>query len=128
MTTPYANPSSAGTLVISFVGMQTQEVNIQPNMSIIMKTNAELLDEVMVVAYGTAKKSAFTGSATVVHSEEIGKIQSSNVANALEGKVAGVQLNNASGQPGATTPTIRIRGISSINAGNDPVIRLDGSP
>ncbi|MBW9203232.1 TonB-dependent receptor [Bacteroidales bacterium SW292] len=128
MTTPYANPSSAGTLVISFVGMQTQEVNIQPNMSIIMKTNAELLDEVMVVAYGTAKKSAFTGSATVVHSEEIGKIQSSNVANALEGKVAGVQLNNASGQPGATTPTIRIRGISSINAGNDPLIILDGSP
>ena len=108
--------------------MQTQEVNIQPNMSIIMKTNAELLDEVMVVAYGTAKKSAFTGSATVVHSEEIGKIQSSNVANALEGKVAGVQLNNASGQPGATTPTIRIRGISSINAGNDPLIILDGSP
>ena len=108
--------------------MHTEEVDIQPNVTVRLKTNAELLDEVMVVAYGTAKKSSFTGSATVVHSEEIGKIQTSNVANALEGKVAGVQLNNASGQPGATTPTIRIRGISSINAGNDPLIILDGSP
>ena len=108
--------------------MHQQEVEIQPNVTVRMKTNAELLDEVMVVAYGTAKKSAFTGSATVMHSDEINKIQTSNAANALEGKVAGVQLNNASGQPGATSPTIRIRGISSINAGNDPLIILDGSP
>ena len=108
--------------------MHPQEVDIQPNVTVRMKTNAELLDEVMVVAYGTAKKSAFTGSATVMHSDEINKIQTSNAANALEGKVAGVQLNNASGQPGATSPTIRIRGISSINAGNDPLIILDGSP
>ena len=121
-------PSSAETLVVSYVGMHPQEVEIQPNVTVRMKTNAELLDEVMVVAYGTAKKSAFTGSATVMHSDEINKIQTSNAANALEGKVAGVQLNNASGQPGATSPTIRIRGISSINAGNDPLIILDGSP
>ncbi len=121
-------PSSAGTLVISYVGMQTQEAEIKPNITVRLKTNAELLDEVMVVAYGTAKKSAFTGSAGVVGSEEIEKIQSSNVVNALNGKVSGVQLNNVSGQPGATTPTIRIRGISSINAGNDPLIILDGVP
>ena len=108
--------------------MHTEEVEIQPNMTIRMKTNAELLDEVMVVAYGTAKKSAFTGSAGVVGSEDIEKIQSSNVVNALNGKVSGVQLNNSSGQPGATTPTIRIRGISSINASNDPLIILDGVP
>ena len=93
-----------------------------------MHSATEALDEVMVVAYGTAKKSAFTGSATVVNSEEISKVQSSNVANALVGKVAGVQLNTASGQPGATTPSIRVRGISSINAGNDPLIILDGAP
>ena len=108
--------------------MHTEEVDIQPNMTVRLKTNAELLDEVMVVAYGTAKKSAFTGSAGVVGSEDIEKIQSSNVVNALNGKVSGVQLNNSSGQPGATTPTIRIRGISSINAGNDPLIILDGVP
>ena len=124
----YDVPSSAVTLVISYVGMHTEEVDIQPNMTVRLKTNAELLDEVMVVAYGTAKKSAFTGSAGVVGSEDIEKIQSSNVVNALNGKVSGVQLNNSSGQPGATTPTIRIRGISSINAGNDPLIILDGVP
>jgi len=108
--------------------MQTQEVAIKPSMKVMLKSNSEMLDEVMVVAYGTAKKSAFTGSASVVDSKEIGKIQSSNVANALTGKVAGVQLNTASGQPGSTTPSIRIRGISSINAGNSPLIILDGAP
>ena len=121
-------PSSAKTLVISYIGMQTVEVPVKPSVKVFLKSNTELLDEVMVVAYGTAKKSAFTGSATVVGSEEIGKIQSSNVANALTGKVAGVQLNTSSGQPGATTPSIRVRGISSINAGNDPLIILDGAP
>ncbi len=120
--------SSAKTLVISYIGMQTVEVAVKPNVKVFLKSNTELLDEVMVVAYGTAKKSAFTGSATVVGSDEIGKIQSSNVANALTGKVAGVQLNTSSGQPGATTPSIRVRGISSINAGNDPLIILDGAP
>ena len=87
-----------------------------------------MLDEVMVVAYGTAKKSSFTGSASVVSSDQIGKIQSSNVTNALSGKVSGVQLNNTTGQPGASSPTIRIRGISSINAGKDPLVILDGVP
>lgn len=108
--------------------MQTQEVAIKPNVKVTMKSDSEVLDEVMVVAYGTAKKSAFTGSASVVSSDQIGKIQSSNVANALTGKVSGVQLNTSSGQPGATTPTIRVRGISSINAGKDPLIILDGIP
>lgn len=121
-------PSSAKTLQVSYIGMQTQEVAIKPTVKITMKSDTEMLDEVMVVAYGTAKKSAFTGSATVVSSEEIGKIQSSNVANALTGKVAGVQLNTSSGQPGATSPSIRVRGISSINAGNDPLVILDGAP
>ena len=121
-------PSSAKTLVISYIGMETVKVPVKPSVKVFLKSNTELLDEVMVVAYGTAKKSAFTGSATVVGSEEIGKIQSSNVANALTGKVAGVQLNTSSGQPGTTKPSIRVRGISSINAGNEPLIILDGVP
>ena len=108
--------------------MKTVEIEAVDGMVVELHSSTEALDEVMVVAYGTAKKSAFTGSATVVNSEEISKVQSSNVANALVGKVAGVQLNTASGQPGATTPSIRVRGISSINAGNDPLIILDGSP
>ena len=121
-------PSSAKTLQISYIGMQTQEVAIKSHVKVTMKSDSEILEEVMVVAYGTAKKSAFTGSASVVSSDQIGKIQTSNVANALTGKVSGVQLNTTSGQPGATTPTIRVRGISSINAAKDPLIVLDGIP
>ena len=123
-------PATATTLRVSYVGMTTQEVKILRDrpMRIVLVEDGVSLDEVMIVAYGTAKKSAFTGSAAVVKSEEIGKIQTSNAANALTGKMAGVQLTNASGQPGATTPTIRVRGISSINAGNAPLVILDGAP
>ena len=123
-------PATATTLRVSYVGMTTQEVKILRDrpMRIVLVEDGVSLDEVMVVAYGTAKKSAFTGSAAVVKSEEIGKIQTSNAANALTGKMAGVQLTNASGQPGATTPTIRVRGITSINAGNAPLIIVDGVP
>ena len=123
-------PATATTLRVSYVGMTTQEVKILRDkpMRIVLVEDGLALDEVMVVAYGTAKKSAFTGSAAVVKSEEIGKIQTSNAANALTGKMAGVQLTNASGQPGASSPTIRVRGISSINAGNAPLVILDGAP
>ena len=121
-------PSSAKTLIVSYVGMTVQEVTIHPYVKVYMQSDEEVLEEVMVVAYGTAKKSAFTGSAAVVDAGEIGKIQTSNVVNALNNKVAGIQMNTASGQPGSTTPSIRIRGISSINAGNDPLIILDGAP
>ena len=93
-----------------------------------MESDNQMLDEVMIVAYGTAKKSAFTGSASVLKSEEIGKIQTSNAMSTLAGKAAGVQLSTASGQPGVSTPEIRIRGISSINAKSTPLIILDGSP
>ena len=120
-------PSSAGTLVISYVGMHTQEAKIQPNMTVYMKTNAELLDEVMVVAFGTAKKSAFTGSATVVDDQKIAQSQVTSVTGALAGAAPGVTLTSSSGDP-SSSPTIRIRGISSINAGNDPLIIVDGAP
>ena len=107
--------------MISYVGMHTEEVKIQPNMTIRLKTNAELLDEVMVVAFGTAKKSAFTGSATVVDDQKIQQSQVTSVTGALAGAAPGVTLTSASGDP-SSSPTIRIRGISSINAGNDPLI------
>jgi len=79
------------------------------------------------MAFGTAKKEAFTGSAAVIKSDDIAKSQQSNVAQALAGKVAGVQIANTSGQPGSS-PSIRIRGFSSLNAGNDPLWIVDGMP
>jgi TonB-linked SusC/RagA family outer membrane protein len=122
-------PSSAKTLQVSFIGMQTQEVSIKPGtMKVVMKSDAELLDEVVISAYGEISKGAFTGSAGTVTADQIGKIQTSNVTNALTGKVAGVQTNTTTGQPGQSNASIRIRGISSINAGNDPLIIMDGVP
>ena len=115
-------------LEITYLGMQPKAVKAQASMRIVLTPIAHDIDEVMVVAYGTAKKSAFTGSAAVVKSDEIGKVQVSNPVDALVGKVSGVQLNNASGQPGQTSPSIKIRGISSINAGTAPLIILDGAP
>ncbi|MDE6090398.1 MAG: SusC/RagA family TonB-linked outer membrane protein, partial [Duncaniella sp.] len=87
-----------------------------------------MLDEVITVAYGTAKRSAFTGSASVLDASQIEAVQVTNPVDALKGKVSGVQINSQSGAPGNSTPTVRIRGISSINAGNSPLIVLDGTP
>ena len=121
------NAPAGAKLEITYIGMQSKSVKAGKNMMIVLDADNHSLDEVMVVAYGTQKKSAFTGSAAIVGSEEIGKIQVTNAVDALKGKAAGVQIYTGSGQPGST-PTIRIRGFNSINAGNDPLIVLDGSP
>ncbi len=120
-------PAGKKTLRITYVGMEPIEVSARPNMRIILTSDQQALDEVMVIAYGTQKKSAFTGSAAVVGADEIGKVQVTNAIDALKGKAAGVQINTTTGQPGST-PTIRIRGVNSINADSDPLIVLDGSP
>lgn len=96
-------------------------------MRIVLKANTEVLDEVMVVAYGTAKKSSFTGSASVVSGEKIAKMQTSNVSKSLEGAMAGVQISQSSGQPGSSA-NIYVRGIGSISAGKEALIVVDGVP
>ena len=123
----YLYYSSAKTLRVSYIGMQTQEVGIKPNVKIIMKPDTEMLEEVMVVAFGTAKKSAFTGSATVVSAEKLEQSQVTSVTDALAGAVPGVTLTSNNGAPGASA-SIKIRGFSSLNAGNDPLIIVDGAP
>ena len=120
-------PSSAKTLVISYIGMQKQEVAIKANVKVLMKSDSEVLDEVMVVAYGTAKKSAFTGSASVVKSDKLEKRQVSDITNALSGTVSGVQTTSSNGQPG-TSATVRIRGIGSMASSNTPLYVVDGVP
>ena len=120
-------PEGRKTLRITYVGMEPIVVSARPNMRIMLTSDQAALDEVIVVAYGTQKKSAFTGSAAVVGADEIGKVQVTNAVDALRGKAAGVQITNLSGAPGST-PTIRIRGVNSISAGSAPLIVLDGSP
>ena len=120
-------PSNAKVLMISFIGLRTQEVEIKPVLSISLKADSEMLDEVMVVAYGTAKKSSFAGSAATMRGDKIQKMQVSNVSKALEGAVAGVQISSESGSPG-TSASIRIRGIGSISSSQEPLIVVDGVP
>ena len=112
---------------VSYIGMQTQEVAIKPTMKVTMKSDAEMLDEVMVVAYGTAKKSQFTGSASTIKADKIAERQVSNISNALSGQVAGVQTTSGNGQPG-TGSTVRIRGVGSLSASNNPLYVVDGVP
>lgn len=121
-------PTSANTLVFSFVGMRTQEVAITGNVvNVAMVTETFGVDEVMVVAYGTAKKSSFTGSAERVDAEKLEKIQTASVAKALEGAAPGVQVTGGTGQPGSSA-NIRIRGIGSVNASSAPLYVIDGAP
>lgn len=116
-------------LVFTYIGMKSQEVATKgkTQLSIEMESDSETLDEVMVVAYGTTKKSSFTGSAVSIGSQKMEHRPLSNALKALEGASAGVQLNPGSGQPGES-PTIRIRGFGSVNASNSPLYVVDGTP
>lgn len=120
-------PTSAKFLVVSYVGMSTEKVAIKDGVRIGLKDMTSELDDVIVVAYGTAKKSAYTGSASVIKADDLETALVSNATDALNGKVAGVQIMNSNGQPG-TSPTVRIRGVGSLSASNTPLYVVDGIP
>ena len=122
------NVSANAKLEVSYIGMVTKTVKAAKNMKIVLDSDNQSLDEVMVVAYGTAKKSAFTGSAAVVGSEELSKKVTTNVADALVGSVSGLQMRGSSGQPGASQGSINIRGIASMYVATDPLVIVDGAP
>lgn len=118
-------PSNARTLVVSFVGMITKEVAIKSGaIDIALDPDSKALDEVLVVAYGTTKRSAFTGSASVVGEEQL-KTPAASFDKSLAGQIAGVQVVSASGQPGSGT-SFRIRGSGSLKASNEPLYVIDG--
>ena len=123
------NVPSDGTLVFSFIGLKSVEHKVggRSVINVELVPDSKQLEEVMVVAYATAKKYSFTGAASTVKGDEIAKLQTSSVSRALEGTVAGLQASAASGQPG-TDATIRIRGIGSINASSAPLYVVDGVP
>ncbi len=117
-----------GTLIFSFIGYKEElvAINGKTTFNVVMKEETTGIDDVIVIAFGEAKREAFTGSAAVIKSDDITKSQTTNAVDALNGKVAGVQIINASGQPGSASPTVLIRGISSIEAGKEPLIIVDG--
>ena len=123
------NVPSNGVLVVSFLGYKTVEipVNGRSRIDVALELEAEMLEDVVVIAYGTARKEANTGSVATVTGDVIAESPVTSVDKMLSGKMAGVQVTASSGQPGASSE-IRIRGISSINAGNDPLWVVDGIP
>ena len=121
---------SNGTLLVSCMGYQDRAVNVdgRKTIDIILLDDSQLLDETIVVAYGTATKSSFTGSAAQVKAETIEKKVTTNVTSALAGTTPGVQVTTSSGDPTANGSTIRIRGIGSISGSNSPLVIVDGVP
>ena len=120
-------PASAKNLQVSFVGMRTQLVPItNGNIQIVLRNDAEVLDEVMVVAYGTTTKASFTGSASVMRDTDM-SAQRQSLVKSLEGKVAGVRVGASTGDPGSDQ-AITIRGIGSVNGSTQPLYVVDGVP
>ena len=109
--------SSAKTLQISYIGMQTQEVAIKPNLKVVLKPDTEVLDEVVVVAYGTASRQSITGAVASIDSKKLEMRPVTEVTGTLEGAA-----------PGSDKSEIRIRGFGSVNGTNAPLIVVDGSP
>ena len=113
-------------IVISFIGYSAQELPATAElMNVVLKDDSEMLSEVVVIGYGVAKKNDLTGSVTAVKPDEMNKGLVTNAQDMMQGKIAGVNVTSASGTPGAGA-TIRIRGGSSLNASNDPLIVIDG--
>ena len=114
-------PEGKTLLEVSYLGMTPKKVKASPNMKVVLDPDHRALDEVMVVAYGTQKRSTITGSAVEVKAEDISKHVASTATNALGGKVAGVQMVTSSGEPGSA-PELRIRGIGSYAASSEPFV------
>lgn len=121
-------PDDAKVLVFSYIGMQTQEVNITGNViNVVLKENSEVLEEVVVTGYGTTKKRDLVTSVASVSAEQLKDIPVTSAAEALQGKLAGVQVSSAEGSPDADVK-IRVRGGTSLTQSNDPLYIVDGFP
>lgn len=122
-------PADSKVLVFSFIGMVSQEIQISSSstINVILKEDAFNLQEVVAVGYGTQRKEAITGSVANIKGDMVREVPSANVSQALQGRVAGVEMLQTSSKPGAAMQ-IRIRGTRSLNATNDPLVVLDGIP
>ena len=122
-----ALPAGSNQLEVTYLGYEGKTVTAKNGMRIFLKADAKLVDEVVVVAYGTSKKSSFTGSAENISGDKLELRPISSATKGLEGNVSGVQVSSSSGQPG-DGPAIRIRGFGSINASSSPLYVVDGIP
>lgn len=121
-------PEEARTLTISSIGYTTQKVAISSSpMHIILKAEERITETVVITGYGATRKSAFTGAATTLSTKHMKDVPSVSIEDKLTGAIAGLNVSSVSGQPGSFS-TVRIRGLGSINAGNDPLYVIDGVP
>ena len=120
---------SSATLVFSYIGFATQEIELngQETLNVTLEEDASQLEEVVVVGYGTQKRANLTGAVAKIGGEDIAAVQAVRVDDALAGKLAGVLIQNQSGEPGAD-PKIQIRAASSISGDSNPLIVVDGYP
>ncbi|HOI33109.1 MAG TPA: TonB-dependent receptor plug domain-containing protein, partial [Bacteroidales bacterium] len=116
-------------LVFKYIGFLSQEVEVknQTNISIVMESDVQLLDELVVVGYEIRKKADLTGAVTSIKLDEISSLPVSGVDQALQGRAAGINITSNTGMPGEGV-RIRIRGVGSINSSNDPLYIVDGIP
>lgn len=122
-----SNVKQGAKLQVSYVGSQTQEVAAAPNVQVVLQDNSQILNEVVVIGYGVAKKKDLTGSVAALKPDTKNKGVVVSAQDMLAGKIAGVAVTSEGGTPGGSA-TIRIRGGSSLNASNDPLIVVDGVP
>lgn len=120
-------PQNAKTLVVSFVGMQSQEVAIADNLKIALWNSTNNLNEVVVVGYGTTTRAAFTGAAAVVDGDVVDRKNDANFVKSLEGNVTGIQYNNSTSMPGQYG-SIYVRGMGSLSSSSQPLYVIDGMP
>ncbi|WP_250736550.1 SusC/RagA family TonB-linked outer membrane protein [Bacteroides fragilis] len=120
-------PSSAKTLQISYIGMQTAEVAIAPNIKVILKTDSKALDEVVVVAYGTQSARTVTASVSSVKADALKDVPSVSFDQMLQGRASGVSITTPSAGVGQA-PIVRVRGVNSITSGTSPLYVVDGVP
>ena len=124
-------PASAKHLKVTSIGKKAQTVSISSNVKVVLLDDETKLDEAVVIGYGSARKvGTVVGSVTKVNSEAINDKPSTNIADALQGKVAGMQVLSNTGDVGdlSETPTITIRGVGSLSAGSEPLVIVDGTP
>ncbi|GHT47133.1 SusC/RagA family TonB-linked outer membrane protein [Bacteroidia bacterium] len=122
----FSVPASVNTLVLKYIGYNNAEVEAGTNVAVKLILDSSALEELVVTGYGTYKKSTFTGSASTIGAKDFEKRPLTNITNAIEGNVLGVQTTSALGQPGESA-SLRIRGFGSVNASNAPLIVLDGT-
>lgn len=122
-------PSESSTLVFSFIGYELQEIDVQgrSTIDVVMVADIKALEEVVVVGYGTQRKSDVTGAVVSVPTERLKQLPATNVLTAIQGAVAGVSITSGNSRPDSE-PNVNIRGIKSITASNAPLVVVDGIP